>query len=103
MNALHGAFDRNLKSTYHAYDILFAKMTEFAIENGLKICDFGAVLNYTKQKMVNRTIDMSYFLLSRYSLIQWGFNNLLKLTKIQSNSQLKFRKVKLNNSVHKIF
>ena len=32
-------------------------MTEFAIENGLKICDIGAVLNYTKQKMINKTIS----------------------------------------------
>ena len=48
LNALHGAFNRNLKTTYHAYDILFVKMTKFAIENGLKTIDFGAVINLTK-------------------------------------------------------
>jgi predicted N-acyltransferase len=90
LNALHGAFDRTLKTTFHAYDILFVKMTEFAIENGLEVCDFGAVLNHTKQKMVNRTVAMSYFVLSRYTLIQKLFGAFLKMTRIQGTEQLKF-------------
>lgn len=93
LNALHGAFDRDRKTTYHAYDILFVKMTEFAIEHGLKICDFGAVLNFTKQKMVNHTIDMSYFLIGRYSIVQRLFYIFLRITKIQSKKQLKFKTV----------
>jgi hypothetical protein len=91
LNALHGAFNRNLKTTYHAYDILFIKMTEFAIENNLRTTDYGAVLNLTKQKMINRSIDLSYFILSKYSASQKIFNFLLKITKIQSDEQLKFR------------
>ena len=91
LNALHGAFDRNRKSTFHAYDILFVKMTEYAIEKGLNVIDFGAVLNQTKQKMINKSVDMSYFVLSKYSLVQKFFNKFLKSTKIQSNQQLKFR------------
>jgi hypothetical protein len=91
LNALHGAFDRNRVSNYHAYDILFVKMTEFAIQNGLELCDFGAVLNYTKQKMVNSTKDMSYFILSKYLLFRWIFRFFLKLTKVQSKKQLTFR------------
>jgi len=90
LNALHGAFDRTLKTTYHAYDILFVKMTEYALDNGLEICDFGAVLNQTKQKMVNRTIEMSYFVLSRYQLVQNLFGAFLKVTRIQGSDQLKF-------------
>jgi len=92
LNALHGAFDRNLKSTYHAYDILFVKMTEFAIDHNLKTIDFGAVLNETKQKMINETVDMSYFLVSKYPLVQWFFNLLLKFTKVQGKQQMKYRK-----------
>jgi len=93
LNALHGAFDRNRRTTYHAYDILFVKMVEFAISEKLQFCDFGAVLNYTKQKMVNRTIGMSYFILSKYYLLQKLFNMFLKITKIQGNEQLKFLNV----------
>lgn len=91
LNALHGAFDRTRKSTYHAYDILFVKMTEYAIANNLSICDFGAVLNFTKQKMVNRHDEMSYFIMSKNAMVQLLFNVFLKKTKVQSKSQLRFR------------
>ncbi len=91
LNALHGAFDRNRKTTFHAYDILFEKMTEFAIEHGLETVDFGAIVNLTKQKMVNQSIPMSYFLFSKYPLVQKLFNTILKYTKIQGDRQMKFR------------
>lgn len=91
LNALHGAFDRNRSSNYHAYDILFVKMAEFAIEHKLNSVDFGAVLNVTKKRMVNKTVEMSYFLMSKYAVIQWLFNIFLKFTKIQGKEQLKFR------------
>ena len=99
LNALHGAFDRNRKTTYHAYDILFMEMTKFAIENGLKTIDFGSVLNITKQRMVTNTIPMSYFMLSKYSLVQWFFYRLLKLTKIQGDKQMRFNE---ENTLRKI-
>jgi hypothetical protein len=91
LNALHGAFDRSRKTTHHAYDLLFLKMVEYAMEDGVKIIDFGAVLNFTKQKMVNKTVDLSYYLSGRNSFIQWIFTFLLKFTRIQSNKQLKFK------------
>lgn len=91
LNALHGAFDRNLKTTYHAYDILFLKMAEFAIEQGLQVVDFGAVINHTKQKMVNRSIPMSYYVLSKYPIIQKAFTRFFKITRIQGDDHLKFR------------
>jgi len=91
LNALHGAFDRSLKTTYHAYDILFVMMTEFALENKLSIVDFGAVVNHTKQKMMNKSNDISYFILSKYSIIQKVFSVFLKLTNIQSKNQMQFR------------
>ena len=98
MNALHGAFDRTRKTTYHAYDILFVKMTEFAIEKGLDSVDFGAVINHTKSKMVNKTVEMSYFFYSKYSIVQKAFNLLLKLTKIQGSEQMKFRNKNINTA-----
>ena len=69
----------------------------FAIEKGLKNVDFGAVINYTKKKMINKSKDMSYFIYSKYSIIQKTFNVLLKLTKIQGNEQIKFRHNDVSN------
>lgn len=91
LNALHGAFDRRRKSTFHAYDILFVEMTEFALQNGLNLIDYGAVLNVTKQRMVNQTRAMSYYILSKYDLYQQLMTKMLAYTEIQSESQLKFR------------
>jgi hypothetical protein len=92
LNALHGAFDRERKTTFHAYDILFVEMTKFAIENGLKTIDFGAVLNITKQRMVNNTIPMSYFVMSKFSFSQKFFCRYMELTKIQGDKQMRFQK-----------
>lgn len=91
LNALHGAFDRTRKTTYHAYDILFVKMTEFAIENGLDLIDVGVVLNDTKKKMVNKTVDMSYYLFSKIKFVKWLFETILKISKVQGKRQMQYR------------
>ena len=41
--------------------------------------------------MVNKSKAMSYFIYSKYSIIQKAFNILLKITKIQGAEQMKFR------------
>jgi hypothetical protein len=90
LNALHGAFDRNRPTTYHAYDLLFVEMTQYAIEHNLKLIDVGAVLNTTKQRMVNCVRPMSYFMLSRNPIIRWIFYRIVKHSKIQGREQMRF-------------
>lgn len=67
-------FRKYRESNFYAYDYIFVKMIEFAIQRRLKTVDFGAVINVTKQKMVNRTRDLSCFLLRKYILVRWLFN-----------------------------
>lgn len=90
LNALHGAFDRNRPTTYHAYDLLFVEMAHYAIEHHLGLIDLGAVLNTTKQRMVNSTRPMSYFMLSRRPMIRWIFYMVTKHSKIQGQEQMRF-------------
>jgi len=90
LNALHGAFNRDLPTTYHAYDLLFVEMTQYAIEHNLRLIDLGAVLNTTKQRMVNCTRPMSYFMLSRNSIIRRIFYMITKHSKIQGAEQMRF-------------
>jgi predicted N-acyltransferase len=90
LNALHGAFDRNRPTTYHAYDLLFVEMTQYAIKHGLRLIDVGAVLNTTKQRMVNCTRSMSYFILSKKPIIRWIFYMIAKHSKIQGREQMRF-------------
>jgi hypothetical protein len=40
---------------------------------------------------MNQGIEMSYFLGSRYRLVQWFFSAFLKVTRIQGREQMKFR------------
>lgn len=91
LKILNGAFDRELETTHHAYEVLFVKMTEFAIENGIKSIDFGVVINATKQRMANKAVDMSYFLFSKYSVVKWLFNKFMKVSKFQGKEQMIFR------------
>ena len=90
LNGMHGAFDRARATTYHAYDILFVKMVEFAIERGLTLIDFGGVLNDTKMKMINRSVSMSYFLISRFSVVRLVMATFLKSTGIQDRRLMRY-------------
>ena len=90
LNALHCAFDRSRPTTYHAYDLLFVEMTNYAIEHILKLIDVGAVLNTTKQRRVNYTRPMSYFLLSKKPMFRWLFYIIAKHSKIQGRKQMRF-------------
>ena len=100
LNGLHGAFDRSRTTTHHAYDILFVKMVEFAIMNKIAMIDYGVVLNDTKSKMVNKTIDMSYFVLSKSKIIQVLMSAFLRLTAIQDRNLLKYRTRKCPGCVY---
>ncbi len=92
LNALHGAFDRERSTTYHAYALLFVEMVRFAIEHNLKSIDIGAVLNITKQRMVNHTKPMSYYMMSKNPFVQRIFSIIAKYSKIQGEEQLRFYK-----------
>ena len=68
---------------------MFVKMAEFAIENGLEFVDFGGVANFTKEKMANTIRGTSYFIYSKYPLLQKAVNRLFRFTTIQGEDQLK--------------
>ena len=92
-SGLHGAFDRQRATTYHAYSILFVKMVEFAVEHELKMIDFGVVLNETKKRMVNKTNQLSYFLLSKSALFKWILVRMHHFTRMQGQEQVQYLNV----------
>jgi hypothetical protein len=54
-NALHclsGAFDRNRKSTYHAYENIIIESIRYSLDRRLDRIDYGPILNETKAKMM---------------------------------------------------
>lgn len=90
LNALHGAFDRERTTNFYAYDNLIVRMAEFAIQEGLESVDFGSILNLTKQRLMNQSLAMDYYLLSKSSLTQKVLTGFLKLTKSQGKEQMRF-------------
>jgi predicted N-acyltransferase len=90
LNALHGALDRERETTFYAYDSLIVRMIEFAIQEDLESVDFGSILNITKQRMMNQSLDMNYYLFSQSALVQRVLAGFFKLTKSQGKEQMKF-------------
>lgn len=90
LNALHGALDRRRETTFYAYDNLIVRMIEFAIQEGLESVDFGSILNITKQRMMNQSLAMNYYLFSKSARLQKGLAGFFKLTKSQGKEQMKF-------------
>jgi hypothetical protein len=90
LNALHGAFDRELEKTFYAYDNIIVTMADFAIRNGLECVDFGSILNFTKQRMMNKALSMSYYILCNTPWTTQFMGSILKHTKMQSEGQMQF-------------
>ncbi len=89
LNALHGALDRERETTFYAYDNLIVRMIEFAIQEGLESVDFGSIMNLTKQRMMNQSLDMNYYLFSKSALMQRVMAGFNKLTKHQGKEQMR--------------
>ncbi|NIA15707.1 MAG: GNAT family N-acetyltransferase, partial [Nitrospiraceae bacterium] len=52
LRMLHGAFDRERRTTYHCYENIIIDTVRFAIEHGLEAVYFGPVMNETKRRMM---------------------------------------------------
>lgn len=83
--ALHcqaGAFDRRMKSTYHAYENIIVSSVEYALNHGLQRIDYGPVLNETKMKMMTRFIPIEMRTYARYRPVAAGIPYLFRLSKL---------------------
>jgi hypothetical protein len=79
---LSGIFDRDLHTTYHAYENIILASIEFAISHNLEQIEYGPILNPTKLKMMN-----SYRACTQHYYYRWGwmagiFKQLIPLTKL---------------------
>lgn len=91
LRMLHGAFDRTLKSTLHAYENLIVRAVAHGIEHRLDRVHFGPVLNETKRRMMNATEPAALFFSSNNPLLGAAIPAIFPLTKMQSRELLAFR------------
>ncbi|MCC6353665.1 MAG: GNAT family N-acetyltransferase [Verrucomicrobiae bacterium] len=91
LRMLHGAFDRTLKSTLHAYENLIIRAVAHGIERRLDRVHFGPILNETKRRMMNATEPAALFFSSNNPLLGTAIPAFFPLTKMQSRELLAFR------------
>lgn len=88
LRCMHGAFNRDLPTTYHAYENMIYRVVEYAIENRLQSIYFGPVLNETKRRMMNQFIPTCLYTYSKYPGMLKVFAPLLKKARM-SNKQIR--------------
>jgi hypothetical protein len=90
LRCLNGAFNRKLKSTFHAYENMILKVIEFADQEGIEKVFFGPVLNETKRRMMHGFIpNMIYFTSSNWFLRNF-FPAILKKSRMMNKSMRHF-------------
>jgi hypothetical protein len=90
LRCLNGAFNRDLKSTHHAYENMIAKVVEYADENSIKQIFFGPVLNETKRRMMHQFLFTTIHFMSNNPLIRRGFPVILKRSRMMNKNVLQF-------------
>lgn len=83
LRMIHGAFDRERRTTHHCYENLIIANARYAIEAGLDCVYLGPVVNETKRRMVNVTEGARLHFGSGYWVIRTFFGVLFPYTKMQ--------------------
>lgn len=66
LRCMHGAFNRDLRTTFHAYENMIYNVVEYGIEHQLNRIYFGPVLNETKRRMMNEFVTTKLYVYSRF-------------------------------------
>jgi len=90
LRMMHGAFNREMKTTYHAYDNLIIKATGHAIKQGLKKVYFGPIMNETKRRMMRESEPCFTYFYSRNPFIRMVFSFMYSYSNLQTKKLLAF-------------
>ena len=90
IRCLNGAFNRNLKTTYHSYENMIYRVVEYAIENKIQTVYFGPTLNETKKRMMNRFIPTRLYFSSKVPLLPKIFAPILRKSRLGTSEMLEF-------------
>jgi|GEM_PF-1396783 len=99
MRCLNGAFNRELKSTFHAYENMIFKVIEYAMENNIEKVYFGPVLNETKRRMMNEFITTRLFAYSKYPFIIKAFAPIIKSSRMMNKQMLRFSNINAQSQI----
>lgn len=90
LRMIHGAFNRELRTTHHAYENLILEIVRYALANGLKTIHFGPVLNETKRRMMTHTDRAALYFYSNNAIIRAVIPRIFPYTRMQSEGLLTY-------------
>ncbi len=90
LRMVHGAFDRERRTTHHAYENLIIEAVRYGLERGLKTVYFGPVLNETKRRMMSGGDASTLYFHSRSAFVRLWFPAMFPFTRLQSKGMLAF-------------
>jgi len=87
---MHGAFDRNLKTTHKAYENIMIKSVDYALKRNITKIQMGPILNETKNRMMNKKVSNKYYFYSKNFILRKVFVTLFSKSKQQSAELTRF-------------
>jgi hypothetical protein len=93
MRCMHGAFNRNLSTTHHAYENMIYRTVEYGLENKIDTIHYGPVLNETKKRMMETFIPTQLYLFSNIPGMVKILSPVLKRSRLQQKELLKFSSI----------
>lgn len=90
LRMIHGAFDRSLPKTHHAYENLLVESVRFALAEGVESIHYGPVLNETKRRMMTHTEPAALYFYSNNPIIRTVIPRIFPYTRMQSRKLLAF-------------
>jgi len=90
LRCLNGAFNRELKTTHHAYENMIMKVVAYADERKIKRIYFGPVLNETKSRMMHEFLSTRIHFSSSNPILKAVFPPILKNSRMANKSVMRF-------------
>lgn len=90
LRMVHGAFDRRLRTTRHAYENLILDTVRYALAGGLRTVHFGPIFNETKRRMMTHAEPASLFFSSNNPVIRTVIPRIFPYTRMQNRHLLAF-------------
>jgi hypothetical protein len=95
IRCLNGAFNRNLSTTYHAYENMIYAVVGYAIEKKIQTVFFGPTLNETKKRMMNRFIPTQLHISSSIPFLLKLLMPFLRRSRLNARELSRFKAISI--------
>ena len=90
LRMMHGAFNREMKTTYHSYENLIIAAVDHAIKQNFNKVFFGPIMNETKRRMMREVEPCCVFFYSKNPFIRFFFPFIYSHSNLQTKELLAY-------------